>query len=135
MTLFLDANVIIYLVEGATAVRETVQRTLAAHREANESARLAVSRLSWLECKVRPLREQNRRALKAYDEFFAAPDLVTVELTAPLIEAAAQLRAVLNLSTPDALQAASALQIAGPVRFFSNDRRFAKVPGLVVESV
>lgn len=134
MTLFLDANVIIYLVEGATAVRKAVQRTLAAQREANESARLAVSRLSWLECKVRPLRE-NRRALKAYDEFFAAPDLVTVELTAPLIEAAAQLRAVLNLSTPDALQAASALQIAGPVRFFSNDRRLAKVPGLVVESV
>jgi len=45
------------------------------------------------------------------------------------------LRAVLNLSTPDALQAASALQIAGPVRLFSNDRRLAKIPGLMVEPV
>lgn len=135
MTLFLDANVIIYLTEGTKALREAVRRALAARREASGSARLAVSRLSWLQCRVRPLREQNRRSLKAYDGFFAAPDLVTVELTAPLVEAATQLRAVLNLSTPDALQAASALQIPGPVRFLSNDRRFAKVPGLAVESV
>lgn len=135
MTLFLDANVIIYLVEGTKAVRDRVSQGLAHYRAGGDAARIAVSRLSWLECRIRPLRERQLRVLKAYGAFFAAPDLLIVELSAPVIEAAAQLRAVLNLSTPDALQAASALQIEGAVRVFSNDRRLARIPGLTVESV
>jgi len=133
MTLFLDANVIIYLVEGTQALQGRVAKALGKYRTRADP--VAVSRLSWLECRVRPLREKNKPVLVAYESFFAARDLVIVELSAPVIEAAAQLRAVLNFSTPDALQAASALQIAGPVRFFSNDRRLAKIPGLTVESV
>lgn len=135
MTLFLDANVVIYLVEGTETLRERVAHALARHREANDLAQIAVSRLSWLECRVRPLRAGDRKTLRAYEKFFAAPDLVTIELSAPVVEAAAQLRAALNLSTPDALQAASALQIPGPLRVFSNDRRFERVPGLSVEAV
>jgi predicted nucleic acid-binding protein len=134
VTIFLDANVIIYLVEGAKSIRDRASRTISRYREAGE-ARIAVSRLSWLECRIHPLRKRDQTMLKAYADFFAAPDLLIVELSAPVIEAAAQLRAVLNLSTPDALQAASALQIAGPVRLFSNDRRLAKIPGLMVELV
>ncbi len=135
MTLFLDANVIIYLVEGTKAVRDRVSQGLAQYRAEGDAARIAVSRLSWLECRIRPLRERQLRVLKAYEAFFAAPDLLIVELSAPVIETAAQLRAVLNLSTPDALQAASALQIEGAVRVFSNDRRLARIPGLMVETV
>lgn len=135
MTLFLDANVIIYLVEGTKAVRDRVSQGLAQYRAEGDAARIAVSRLSWLECRIRPLRERQLRVLKAYEAFFAAPDLLIVELSAPVIETAAQLRAVLNLSTPDALQAASALQIEGAVRVFRNDRRLARIPGLMVETV
>ncbi len=133
MTLFLDANVIIYLVEGTKALQKRVAMALGENRAQNE--RVAVSRLSWLECRVRPLREKNKAALAAYERFFAARDLVIVDLTAAVVETAAQLRAALNLSTPDALQAASALQIEGPVRFFSNDRRLAPVPGLMPEAI
>ena len=79
--------------------------------------------------------EKNKAALAAYERFFAARDLVIVDLTAAVVETAAQLRAALNLWTPDALQAASALQIEGPVRFFSNDRRLARVPGLMLEAI
>lgn len=134
MTLFLDANVIIYLVEGTKTIRDRASRIISRYRDAEE-ARIAVSRLSWLECRIHPLRKRDQAMLKAYAGFFAAPDLLVVELSAPVIEVAAQLRAVLNLSTPDALQAASALQIAGPLRLFSNDRRLAKIPGLMVEPV
>jgi predicted nucleic acid-binding protein len=34
--------------------------------------------------------------------------------------------------TPDAIQAASALSIKGPVMFLTGDRQFKKVPGLNV---
>lgn len=135
MTLFLDANVVIYLIEGAREFRERVTRGLDHYRQRDMSTRIAVSRLSWLECRVRPLREGNRKALAAYESFFTEPDLIVVDLTAPVVEAAAQIRAALNLSTPDALQAACALQISGPVQVLSNDRRFARVPGMAVEAV
>ena len=133
MTLFLDANVIIYLVEGTKALRVRVTDTLGRHRDRDDL--VAVSRLSWLECRVRPLREKNKSALTQYENFFAASDLVIVDLTAAVVETAAQLRAALNLATPDALQAACALQIEGPVRFFSNDQRLARVPGLAFDTI
>jgi predicted nucleic acid-binding protein len=133
LTVFLDANVIIYLVEGTKTLQKHVAMALGEGSAQDEL--VAVSRLSWLECRVRPLREKNTAALAAYETFFAARDLVIVDLTAAVVETATQLRAALNLSTPDALQAASALQIEGPVRFFSNDRRLARVPGLMLEAI
>lgn len=135
MTLFLDANVVIYLVEGAKALRERVARRLGEYRREGGWEAVAVSRLSWLECRIRPLRLSDQSALSAYERFFNAPDLIVVELSATVVETAAQLRAALNLSTPDALQAASALQVEGPVRFFSNDLRLARVPGLTIEAI
>ncbi len=135
MTLFLDANVIIYLVEGNRDFQARAIARIERHRRRHRSAQLAVSRLSWLECRVRPLRENNRKGLAAYESFFAEPDLIVVELTAPVVEAAANVRAALGMSTPDALQVASALQIPGPLVLFSNDARFAKLPGLAVEAV
>ena len=135
MTLFLDANVVIYLVEGATDIHQRAERALEDARRREPGARIAVSRLSWLECRVKPLRDARRELLRRYEAFFSAPDLLTVELAAPVVEAATQLRAILNLSTPDALQAASALHIPGPLCFFSNDRRFERVPGLLAVSI
>jgi hypothetical protein len=41
-------------------------------------------------------------------------------------------RAFCSIKTPDAIQAASALSIKGPVRFVTNDKRFGLVPGLTV---
>lgn len=135
MTLFLDANVVIYLIEGVAALQERVSRRLGQYKVLEEAAQVAVSRLSWLECRVRPLRDKNHTVLAAYEQFFQASDLLVMELTAPVVETATQLRAALSYSTPDALQAACALQIEGPVRFFSNDLRLAPVPGLTVEVV
>ena len=135
MTLFLDANVIIYLIEGARGFQERAAERINRYLTQDTSSQMAVSRLSWLECRVRPLREQNQRALEAYESFFAEPDLIVVDLTAPVIETATQIRAAFRFSTPDALQAACALQIPGLVRVLSNDARFQKVSGLTVEAV
>lgn len=135
MTLFLDANVIIYLIEGAREYQERAAEAIGRHLRENPSMLLAVSRLSWLECRVRPLREQNQKALDAYESFFAEPDLIVVDLTAPVVETATQIRATVGFSTPDALQAACALQIPGKVQVISNDARFKRVSGLSVEAV
>jgi len=135
VTLFLDANVIIYLIEGAREFQVRAAKRIGSYLKEDPASKMAVSRLSWLECRVKPLREQNQKALDAYESFFAEPDLIIVDLTAPVVETATQIRAAVGFSTPDALQAACALQIPGRVQVISNDARFQKVPGLMVEAV
>ena len=94
---------------------------------------LAVSRLSVLECRVKPLREGNAALFKRYDDFFASVRIV--ELSAAVVDAATLLRARDGLKTPDALQAASALVASERPVFVTADAGFAKVSGLDVRLI
>lgn len=135
MILFLDANVIIYQVEAVATFQDQVQASIDGFLQHHPAASFAVSRLSMLECLVKPLREQDTAAITRYREFFAASDLHVVEVTSQIIEAATWLRAHHGLRTPDAIQAASALSLKGPVVFFTGDRNFKSVPNLRVRFV
>ena len=55
-----------------------------------------------------------------------------VELIPVVIERAAELRARHGLKIPNALHAASAPEVRGDRLFLTNERQFAKVPGLTV---
>ncbi|MDD2732506.1 MAG: PIN domain-containing protein [Desulfuromonadaceae bacterium] len=135
MTLFLDANIIIYRVE---AVEPFNQQVLAAVQELvalHPNAEFAVSRLSIMECLVKPLRDQNDADIERYRGFFASAGLRIVEISSLVLETATLLRARHGLRTPDAIQAASAMSIKGPVTFLTGDKQFSKVPGLNVRLV
>jgi len=129
---FLDASAVIYAVEGKPAWAEALKQQL--RRLADEAAagglQLAISRLSWLECRVGPLRRRDVQALARFDAFFQRPDLEWVELNAAVVEQATLLRAEHNLRTPDALQAASCLQLAGAAVMVTGDAGFQRVPAL-----
>ncbi len=132
MIAFFDASALIYLIEGAepfgTSVRDALAQ--AAHKHPDLGA--AVSRLSWLECRVRPMRENNHNTLAQFDAFFSRPDLVWVELSQTVIELATVIRVRHGLRTPDALQAASCLQLGDGHIFFTGDTGFQRVAGLNV---
>ena len=131
MILFLDACAVIYLIEAEATFHARVVATLRDLRQRFPDARLAVSRLSLLECLVKPLRDGATELTAEYRAFFAAGDLLVVELDARVVERALRLRAGDGLRTPDALQAASALTLpADGHRFLTNDRRFARIEGL-----
>lgn len=133
MTLFLDACAVIYLIEAEGRFHASVVHTLRELRERFPGARLAVSRLSVIECLVKPTRDGAAALVMAYRGFFAAPDLHMIELDAGVVDLALTLRARHGLRTPDALQAASALTLpADGRRFLTNDRRFARVAALDV---
>ena len=91
---------------------------------------LAISRLSWLECRVGPLRRRDAEALARFDAFFLHPDLEWVELSPAVVERATLLRAEHNLRTPDALQAASCLQLGADAVMVTGDAGFQRVPSL-----
>ena len=135
MIVFLDANIIIYRVEAVAPFNQQVLATLQELVAQHPQSGFAVSRLSMMECLVKPLREQNSADIEWYRSFFASTGLQIVEVSAPVLETATILRARHGQRTPDAIQAASALSIKGPVTFLTGDKNFSKVPGLKVRLV
>ena len=132
---FLDASAVIYAVEGTEAWAEALKqqlRQLATTAETSAGGlQLAISRLSWLECRVGPLRRRDAEALSRFDAFFLHPGLEWVELSPAVVEQATQLRAEHNLRTPaDALQAASCLQLGAGAVMVTGDAGFQRVPSL-----
>jgi predicted nucleic acid-binding protein len=130
---FFDASALIYLIEGAEPFAAKVRKELAAATRKYPDLEAAVSRLSWLECRVGPMKGNDNPTLAAFDAFFTRPDLVWVELTRDVVELAAVIRVETGLKTPDALQAASCLQLGGDHLFLTGDSAFRRVAGLNVK--
>lgn len=132
MIAFLDASALIYRIEGAEPVATSARAQLADVALRHPDVRLAVSRLTWLECRVKPMKDNNGALLAQYDAFFGHPDLIWVELTRDVVELAAAIRARHGVRTPDALQAASCLQLGQEHVMFAGDASFQRIEGLHV---
>ena len=90
------------------------------------------SALTLLEVLAVPLRAGNEPLALRYESLLTrGRGLHLLELTRPLLRAAAQLRAVTSMRTPDALQVAAALA-AGATRLLTSGRRIPEVPGLAI---
>lgn len=136
MRLFLDACALIYRFEGAHAFRQATTALLQQVTAQQAVVELAVSRLSVMECRIKPLRDGDAALLQRYTDFFAAVQIL--ELDAQVVDMATELRASHGLRTPDALQAASALvwqRTAGEVLFVTADQGFTRVPTLAVRLI
>lgn len=133
MILFLDACIVVYWIEAPDPFHARLMKRLGALRTQYPDASFAVSRLSWMECMVKPLRDDDQALISEYNAFFDAAQLRMVELTASVVQRATLLRARYALKTPDALQAACALELPGESLFLTNDKNFKKVPGLQLE--
>jgi predicted nucleic acid-binding protein len=129
---FFDSSALIYLIEAREPFAGKVRKELAAVARKYPDLGVAVSRLAWLECRVRPMKANDSATLASFDAFFSRPDLAWVELTRDVVELAAAIRAKHGLRTPDALQAASCLQLGADHVFLSGDGAFKRVGALKV---
>ena len=132
MILFLDACALIYRVEEVAPWNARLAKLFAYLRRKDAGLQLAVSRLSYLECRVQPLRDGDEALALRYDTLFAAPELHIVEIDANVIEGATRIRAQFGLRTPDAIQAASCLSLDVEHIFLTNDAAFRRVPRLAL---
>ena len=69
MKLFLDACSIIYLIESKQQQGQATRLLL--EKALQNKTQLIVSRLSFLECRVLPLKENNTELLARYNRFFS----------------------------------------------------------------
>jgi predicted nucleic acid-binding protein len=131
MKLFLDACTIIYLIESQEQLGQKTRLLLT--QALQNKAQLIVSRLSFLECRVLPLKTKDDDLLRLYNEFFKLPSLQVIELTEDVINVATDLRASYSssLRTPDALQLACALKGKADT-FLTGDKKLSAIQEIEV---
>ena len=84
-----------------------------------------------LECRVRPIREDDANLLRDYDVFFEQEVSELVGLTRAVMDLAAEIRARHAFKTPDAIHLAAASS-SGCDAFLTNDRRLARFDGIAI---
>jgi uncharacterized protein len=106
---YLDASAIIYFVEAESPFHAVVLQSIDRFHS-DPGSTLVTSRLSRLECRVKPLRDDDKELLAKYDTFFKRRRLIIGDIVATVIERATELRARYRFKTPDAIHLATALE-------------------------
>jgi predicted nucleic acid-binding protein len=128
-TLALDANVLIYLLEGIEPLGVPARRVLEVVESGAVSACLATVGL--VEILSGPARHRETAVFEETAEELRSLPLRLVALDADIAEDAAWLRGTEGMGLADALHLASA-RAAGATAFLTNDRRIRSRPGLEV---
>lgn len=135
MRLYLDANAIVFAVEGPDLLRELVTSWTACAETAPDGAVLT-SRLSVSECLTRPFRDKNQTRIANMEAFFRSRvHLLSVDDA--LVELATQLHHDFSLKTIDALHVASAIRAKADV-FLTRDggiNRYPRLRGVRCEAI
>ena len=123
---YLDSNVVIYIVEKVVPYRALKEPLLAE----TQTGRLSVvtSELTLLEVMTKPFRQNNKRLEFVLRDFLNANEMALIPIDRSVLEAAARLRGS-GLKTPDAIHAATGTA-CGCSLFLTNDAVFERVPGL-----
>jgi len=126
--IYLDSSVVIYIVEQVSPYSEFVDERLA-----GRDAVIVTSDLTRLECRVKPLRDENTALLEDFDDYFEAVGAM-VPLSREVVDLATGIRARYGFKTPDSLQLGAAVWSECEV-FLTNDHRLDSFRALAVEVV
>lgn len=122
---YLDANILVYAVEGYPDYENQVRAILAAMDHGDLV--VATSELTLAEVLVKPKQVGNASLERAYQEFLEpSPAFVVAPITRTVLVEAAGIRARTALKLPDALHLATALSL-GCSSFLTNDHSFRGV--------
>ena len=125
---YLDSNGFIYSIERIDPYRsmlDTLWLTVSTGQ-----IKVVTSELTLLEVLVKPLKVGDATSATLYRTVLKnTPDVQMLPITQPVLEAAANLRAMVGLKTPDALHVATAL-LNGSTLFVTNDSAFRRVKDL-----
>ena len=130
MTVYLDTNCVIYLVENHPVWCAKVVARIASIRSAGDQ--LAVGDLARAECLVAPLKNGDAGLEARYRAFFNDPDIQVLGISALICERAARIRATDRFKLPDALHLATAIE-HGCGLFLTADAGLARCSAIHVE--
>src|SRR4051794_40002668 len=99
MRIYCDSVILIYLLDTVGPFHVRADTRITTLRVAGD--RIAVSDLSRLECRVKPLRTGDATSLAQFDTFFARSDVERVPLPTAVYDRATMLRASYNFKLGD----------------------------------
>ena len=126
-TVGLDTAPLIYFIEENSTYLECTRAFFEAMDRGDFT--VVTSTVTLLEVLVHPLRSNNTALAAEYRDILLNSKLMTTQISGSIAEEAARLRAVYNISTPDAIQISVSLN-AGATHFFTNDIRLPEIPSL-----
>ena len=130
MLTYFDSVIVIYLIDHTGTFQARATKRLASSMALGDQ--FAVSDLTRLECRVRPIALGDQIKLAGFDAFFARPDIQRVSLTTAVYDKATIVRATCNFKLGDSLHLAAAIE-AGCDRFLTNDHRLSKCTDIAIE--
>lgn len=130
MLVYLDSAIVIDAVEGAASFQARARAQLAALIDSG--ARVAISDLVCLECRIKPIQLGDTRLLADFETFFTDSDVIWLPMPSSVYERAARIRALHKFQLGDSLHLAAAVE-HGCQTFLTNDTRLARFPDLAVE--
>ena len=133
MKLYLDANAIIYLIEGAAHNRQLVRNRLAS-MDFVAGDLVLTSRLTWLECRVKPLRDNRTDLLNAYHAFLAQHFVRLIDVSSKVIDVATTMRVKYRVKTPDSIHLATAIDEQVD-EFLTADRMLSRCTEIAVTQI
>ena len=129
MLIYCDSVILIYYLDHVGPFQVRADKRLATLRVARDE--IAVSDLTRLECRVKPMQLGDAQALSKFDGFFALADVHLVPLSGAVYYRATRIRATHRFKTADALHLAAAVEAAYAVR----PHEPAPMPSMKTESV
>lgn len=130
MLVYLDTVICIYAIEGTPSFQARARARLTTMRATGDQP--AISDLTWLESRVKPIRLGDAVALADMEAFLTASDVVRVPMSTAVYDRACQIRAIYNCKLADAIHLAAAVE-GGCGSFLTNDHRLSGFPDIPVE--
>jgi uncharacterized protein len=128
--IYLDSVILIYALDHVGPFQTRADNRLRAIVAAGDQ--IAISDLTRLECRIKPIQLGDLRKLQVFDSFFARADVLLIPLTGSVFDRATFIRASRGFKTADSLHLAAAIE-GGCQRFLTNDFRLGQFSGLTVE--
>ncbi|MDH4387408.1 MAG: PIN domain-containing protein [Fimbriimonas sp.] len=128
-SVFLDANILIYLIEGISPAAQMAKSFVADCEQRGDA--LMTSSLAVGEVFVKPLRAGDVDLLRKYESFFQPPQIKVIDFNQECALVFAKLRGI-GVKPPDAIHLSCA-SISNVDVFATNDQRLSKliVPGIL----
>ncbi|MHB1038029.1 MAG: type II toxin-antitoxin system VapC family toxin [Pirellulales bacterium] len=130
MLVYLDSNIVIYLIEQPADFGVRASARLEKLLESGDE--IVMSDLTRLECRSNAMAAGDAATLAEYDAFFEAVAAHVIKLTTAICDRATVIRAQYRFKIPDAIHLAAAIE-AGSGAFLTNDLRLSGFPALAVE--
>ncbi len=130
MLVYLDACILIYYYEQTGPLHQRAAGRVGQLLTAGNQ--IVTSDLIRLECRVKPVRLGDSKALATFDSFFARPDVIHTPMSSAVFDRATSIRATHGFKLADSLHLAAALE-SGCQMFLTNDSRLSTFTDIAIE--